>query len=348
MYLVNRHRLVTFLLFIVLSGAHAAEQSLDLEQEVPAAPAVSSVSSTINKFSFMGRVDLTTESTNPDRPKAREHHLDNNHFLFFIKAKASPKVSFMGELVKQSFYFVDYLVRPDLTVEFGKIIVPFGDTRHFHHFYGGVQGYGAKGVMFANIWAESGANLKWQLAQSELETYWVDSIQDDSLTADPGLQSTVEPRTIQAGGFRWKTEVISALSGVLSGYRGEYQPGKAVEIAGLDLFADYGFWGLKHFRWSYGVANAWMRKSPVSGDFIKRGDYLELATNLIGSGEARVRYGTYIDNDKVRSKNDVQSLNIGYSLPVDVLRVLAEYQWNYEAVNEIDNDLLRVMVSLDF
>lgn len=86
----------------------------------------------------------------------------------------------------------------------------------------------------------------------------------------------------------------------------------------------------------------------MSGDFIKRGDYLELATNLIGSGEARVRYGTYIDNDKVRSKNDIQSLNVGYSLPVDVLRVLAEYQWNYEAVNEIDNDLFRLMVSLDF
>ncbi len=254
----------------------------------------------------------------------------------------------MGEIVKQSFYFVDYLARPDLSVEFGKIIVPFGDTRRFHHFYGGVQGYGAKGVMFTNLWAESGANLKWKLAESEVETYWVDSIQDDSTTADPGLQSTVEPRTIQAGGFRWTAGVVSGVTGILSGYRGEYQPGKAVEIAGLDLFSEYGVWGMKHLRWSYGVANAWMRKSSVSGDFVKRGDYLELATNSFGSGEARVRYGTYIDNDKVRTKNDIQSLNVGYSLPVDVLRVLTEYQWNYESVNEIDNDLFRIMVSLDF
>lgn len=337
-----------FLFLIVFSVAQADEQALDLEQESQPAPVINSVTSAMNKFSFMGRVDLTTETSNPDRPKARENHLDNNHFLIFLKAKASPKVNFMGEIVKQSFYFVDYMARPDLSVEFGKIIVPFGDTRHFHHFYGGVQGYGAKGVMFANIWAESGANLKWKLDQSEFDTYWVDSIQDDSTTTDPSLQSTVEPRTIQAGGFRWTTGVVNGVTGILSGYRGEYQPGKAVEIAGLDLFSNYGAWGLKNLRWSYGVANAWVRKSTVSGDFIKRGDYLELATNLIGSGEARVRYGTYIDNDKVRSKNDIQSLNVGYSLPVDVLRVLAEYQWNYEAVNEIDNDLFRLMVSLDF
>jgi hypothetical protein len=296
----------------------------------------------------MGRIDLTTETNSPDRKSDRQHTLDNNHFLVFLKAKASEKTSFMGEIVKQSFFYVDFAARPSVHIEFGKIVVPFGDTRRFHHFYGGVQGYKANGVMFPNMWAESGANLRWEVGAGELETYWVDSIQDDSTTLDPSLQSAVEPRTIQAGGLRWSTPVFSKTHLILSAYRGEYQPGKAVEIGGFDLYSDYGAFGFSKLRWAFGFANAWLRKAPVSGDFEKRGDFLEIATSALGPGESRFRYGTYIDNRNQKTQNDTHSFNVGYSFPVDALRILAEYQWNFEALNEKNNDVARAMVSVDF
>ena len=254
----------------------------------------------------------------------------------------------MGEIVAQSFFYVDYAARPWAHIEFGKIIVPFGDTRRFHHFYGGVQGYKATGVMFPNLWAESGANIRWSVGPTELETYWVDSIQDDSTTADPSLQSSVEPRTLQAGGFRWSAEALEKVHVIFSGYRGEYQPGKAVEIGGLDAYSDYGAFGFSKFRWAAGIANAWIHQGVLTGDFQKRGDYLELATSALGPGESRFRFGTYIDNDKEKSQKDVHSFNLAYSLPVDALRVLAEYQWNFEAKDEKNNDVFRIMVSVDF
>lgn len=335
---------------MVITGSLAAlsaEESLNLD-EVKPAPVARTLAPAASKFMLMGRVDLTSETSGPDSASERTSTLDNNHFLIFLKIKASEKTSFMGEIASKSFFIVNYEVSPFLSFEFGKIIVPFGDTRRFHHFYGGVQGYKAEGVMFPNLWAESGLNLKWKLSQSEIETYTVDSIQSTSTTSDPSLKSADEPRTLQAVGARWTFPLGSSVHGIASVYRGEYQAGRAIELLGLDVYSDYGSFGLTHFRWAAGLANALLRSAPVSGDFQKRGDYLEVATNLWGSGETRFRYGTYIDNDKKVTQKDTHSFNLGYQLPVDALRVLTEYQWNFEAVNEKPNDIFRVMVSLDF
>jgi len=336
--------------FLFNNNVQASEESLNLDDvKTPPPESSSGASSSGNKFALMGRVDLTSETSSPSGGNEKNHNLENNHFFIFLKVKASEQTSFLGEIANKSFFAIHYApVGLPLEVEFGKIIVPFGDTRHFHHFYGGLQGYKATGVMLPNLWAESGANLKWTLGQNQLETYWVDSIRDDSTSQDPSLQSSAEPRNIQAIGSRWSMDLGSKIHSLISIYRGEYQSGKAVELAGLDLYSDYGAWDLNHWRWSLGIANAWLRKAPLSGDFQKRGDYLELSTNYIGSGEARFRYGTYIDNDKKVSQKDTHSFNLGYLLPVDALRVLTEYQWNYEAVNEVSNDLFRIMVSLDF
>ncbi|MGZ5280142.1 MAG: hypothetical protein ACXWC9_09380, partial [Pseudobdellovibrionaceae bacterium] len=101
-------------------------------------------------------------------------------------------------------------------------------------------------------------------------------------------------------------------------------------------------------RWAFGIANAWIHAAPISGDFQKRGDFLELAGRIESEHELRLRYGTYIDNDKLESARDLHSFSLGYSLPVDVSKLLVEYQWNFEAMNEINNDLFRAMLSLDF
>lgn len=342
---------LNFYIFLILSLSsiqlQAGEESFDLNDVKPTPPPQHAMHGS-SKFSLMGRVDLTSETGSPESASDRTHTLDNNHFLIFLKVKASAKTSFMGEIATQSFFAVTYMPTPSLDIEFGKIIVPFGDTRRFHHFYGGVQGYKANGVMLPNLWAESGFNLKWKSGETEVDTYIVDSIQDGSKTNDPSLQAADEPRTLQAGGARASFSLTEKVHGIASVYRGEYQPGNAVEMIGIDAYSDYGVLGLTNWRWVAGYAQAFLRKAPVSGDFQKRGDYLELVTNLLGSGETRFRYGTYIDNDKVQSQKDTHSFNLGYLASVDALRILTEYQWNFEAINEKPNDIFRIMVSLDF
>jgi hypothetical protein len=206
----------------------------------------------------------------------------------------------MGELIEQSFYEVGYQVSEPLKIRFGKIIVPFGDTRRFHHFYGGIQGYGGQGVMLPNVWAENGLDLEWDLGHWLVDTYWVS--------------------------------------------------GWPLLLYGADFFTEYGLgnWALtRHLRFAAGRAVAEVHRG-MQGGFEKAGDYFELATNVLQVGEIRTRYGTYIHDDRQESQSDVHNFNVGYAMPIDVLRLLVEYQWNYEAVEEIDNDVFRVMVSLDF
>lgn len=319
--------------------AFAQEESFSLDevQEVVAPKPAHATS----KFSIMGRVDLTFDKTIDDRSDMR-----NNHFLLFLKANASKKVSFLGEFVNQSFYHVDYEANPNFAFSFGKIMVPFGDPRRYHSYYGGVQGYGINGVMFPNIWAEPGVNFKLKLGSSKFDAYMVNGINASSKTTDIDLQSSTTER--QAVGLRWSQVLVSRLNTVVSAYYSDYWPGQPLYLGGFDVYSDYGYGGLDHLRFSYGVAKAWVQDSPTGRDFYKLGDFYEFATNVFNPMEWRLRYGSYDDDDRTDTVDDTQSLNLAASFPLDVLKILIEYQWNFEEVNETDNDLARAMVSLDF
>lgn len=344
------HFILSVLIINFSIFAWAAEESLDLEKENLPAPTVSAPA---QKFSIMGRVDLSLEYGNPSTTdNLNTRNLKNNHILFFLKVKASEKVSVMGEFVNSSFVSLDYATQL-ATVQFGKIIVPFGDTRHFHHFYGGIQGYGSTGAMLKNIWAEPGMNINWHSSVAEIDTYVVNSnsINATSATTDPGLQNTSAAANSQALGLRTQFSLGKNVSGILSGYYGDYWPGKNILLAGADIYSNYRAWDFGFFsylRWSMGTATAAFKDTPVSGDLTKQGDYIEIATNYLPYGEFRIRYGTYIDNTKLTSNKDTHNLNVGYIFNVDAVKVLVENQWNYEAVNEYNNDVFRIMASVDF
>lgn len=343
-------RILLFLAVFFPLSNWAAEESLDLENEAPknASPHHGAENST-PKFGILGRVDLTMESTPAKESNGTgKSSLENKHFLLFLKTKASDRTHFMGEFVRQSFFQVDFKATKSLNISFGKIIVPFGDTRYFHHFYGGIQGYGADGTMFPNIWAEPGANLSWGLGESTIDTYFVNSI--GSLTndnAEPNFQTSTTGK--QALGFRVTTPNSNKFTTILSGYESRYAGTKPIHLLGGDIYMDYGAFGLgffKQIRFSMGIANAWISSEPKS--YEKRGDYLQIATNVLSPAELRLRYGTYIDDTRTQTAKDVHNFNLGVTYPVDVLKILAEYQWNYEAISEEDNDVARLMVSVDF
>jgi hypothetical protein len=335
--------LVSLVFVFGLGQAFAGEESLDLDTVAAPTPAPSAAHG--SKFSIMGRIDLTYEKEIEGRSS-----LKNNHMLVFVKVKASDKVSVMGEVTDPSaaFMYVDYAYSKLLNINFGRILVPFGDSRYFHKYYGGLQGYGANGVMFPNIWAESGVNFAWNFGALKLDTYWVNAVGGPTrttlTTADINLQST-STRT-QALGARATISPIDKTTLILSAYGAEYWPSRPVYLGGVDFSTDYGLLG--PVRFSAGLANAWIEGSPTGENFQKTGDYYQIATNIINPMEMRVRYGTYDNDDRRETQEDTQSLNVGVTFPVDVMKILIEHQWNYEEVNETDNDLGRVMVSLDF
>jgi hypothetical protein len=338
---------VTLLLCGFSTNVQGAEEALDLSKETEVkAPAAKPVPP-FGGLRLMGRVDLTGEY----RPNAASTNdgLKNYHFLLFLKVPASEKVSFMGEFVNRAFYEVTYKASPLVKFHFGKIVVPFGDTTYYHHFYGGVQGYGAQGVMFPNVWAESGANAEWNMGSLIIDTYAVNGIEGSSTTNEPDFQADPTGQR-QAGGLRATYTGIAKIKAIVSGYYTDWAPSKSLLLAGGDLVTDYGLIDaavLRNLRLSAGRAVGFVQGSS-SGNFQRAGDYLQLATNAMGFAEARARYGTYVHNSNNKTSSDTHSMNVGLTIPVDVMKLLVEYQWNFEAVSEINNDLARVMLSLDF
>jgi len=348
---IQKFILCISLSFIPTLFAQAQEESLDLDAIAEVAPKPPPAASGPGKFMLMGRVDLTSETQGVN--ENAEHNLKNNHFLVFLKIKASPKTSFMGQIISEDtnnvFYFVEYQASKLVSAQFGKILIPFGDTRRFHYIYGGVV---AAGVMLPNIWSATGFNLSWHLPVGTLDSYIVSSAEDGSVVNAPKVNQPVITKR-QAGGLRYTLATDKKITMIFSGYQGSYRAGRGLDLNmfGVDIYSDYGAINLpvlKSMRFAAGFAQATFADRPNEGDIRQTGDYLELTARGVGPGETRVRYGTFIANDKVESVRDTNSLAVGYTMPVDVMRVLVEYQWNFEAVNEQDNDLLRVMASLDF
>src|SRR4051794_20109076 len=115
MKLGPRFNLVTLLLLLMVQPqvqANAAEEAVNLDtiEAHPPAPAPAHPGNLENMGSsarIMGRVDLSAEYV-PGAADLGNHGLTYNHFLMFLKVDASPKVSFMGEMLKQSFYHLTY------------------------------------------------------------------------------------------------------------------------------------------------------------------------------------------------------------------------------------------------
>ncbi len=211
------------------------------------------------------------------------------------------------------------------------------------------MGYGAAGVMFPIIWAEYGVNSEWRLGPVTLDAYTVNAIGSANAATNPSFTSTSDKKR-QALGFRLSGNPVAKTRVMLSGYSTYWSPGNPLFLGGIDASTDYGLVdipGLKQIRLAAGAAAGFVRNG-IPDSYRTYGDYLQLSTNAVPFAELRARYGTYIDNSRVVSAANSQALSLGAYIPVDVMNLLAEYQFNYEEVNETKNDLVRFMLALDF
>ncbi len=337
-----------FVSFLFLSSVALAEEEefqLDEVQENKSShhPMIDS-----SQFRLMGRLDLTSEIYPFTEKNADQNHeFETFHYFIFLKMKASKKTSFFGEIISQRFYYVVYSPSATTSITFGKILVPFGNNEHFHHFYGGVRTLGGKGVLFPDVWAENGLNVGWSFTNNKIDVYTVNgatAVDSTTQKLDLNESSTKES---QAVGFRLTNTSISKFEILGSYYFTEWQMGQSLNIVGGDLKSDYGFLGMHQLRFGMGSAFAFVDGHP-DGSYRKSGDYIYIATNLLNPVELKLRYGTYIDDNEVETEKDTQGLVVSLSTAIDVIRVSAQYEFNYEAINEVENDLFRIMAALDF
>lgn len=356
---MNRRKLVlwslgSLLLVVGRIPSVRAEEALDLDAvtappvtSAPPVPSAHSGSAESSPPHLLGRVDLTYDM----QEGSSSSQFRNFHYLVFLKAQASRRTKFFGQLLGSGdvqFFDVSYQATDWLTAHVGRVLVPFGDTSRFHHFYGGEQGNGVGGILFPNLWSKPGLNFEWMLGRWTLDTYLVNGMPTDSTGTEPDFASS-SGGTSLASGLRL-SRAFGKVRGVASVYYQEWVPGRPLLIVGGDIVTDYRLIDApvaRSLRLNAGRAIGYILEGST-GDFRRSGDFIELSTNALGFGEPRLRYGTYVKDSRAVSADDVHNWCIAYAFHLDALRILIEHQWNMESVNERANDLNRLMVSMDF
>ncbi|MFQ5572258.1 MAG: hypothetical protein ACE5G0_21490, partial [Rhodothermales bacterium] len=136
---------ITFLVGGFLAGQALAQETDttevlgfdDIEEEAPPA---AGIASWIDMIHISGRFDLNLEVESPAKEgDVRESRFRNYHKFLFLKVTPNDRLTLEAEVLDLSYYEVKYQLPNGLSVNFGKIWVPFGATP-FHHHYGGRQG----------------------------------------------------------------------------------------------------------------------------------------------------------------------------------------------------------------
>jgi len=340
----------------VTPASNAGEQDLNLEdlpEQTPTKPTLS-VGDSHAGAAVMGRFDVVYELRNPGLPyPTSQNVLTSYHNFVFVKAHAG-NVSFLGEATRLLFYEGTVKLQPWLSVTAGKIQVPFG-APGFHRYYGGVQGDPLTGIFLPVIWAEYGAAVEAQAYhQGELG---VDATVYAVRGFGAGTDRLPATNSPASGNDRLALGGRIALShgkfhGWISGYLRDRWGGEGIlSLYGFDFASDWGAIPLpvlKDFRVLAGLARTDF--TLLTGSALYRyGDYLQVEWRSPVSAVIRGRYGTYIHDSRVASQRDLHNWNLSVLMPLPYgLSALAEYQWNMEEVNEVDNDVFRLQLAIDF
>ena len=334
----------------------------DIEDEPP--PVESSNGGVLDIIHFSGRFDLNFEVVNPaESGSQRDSRFRNYHKFLFLKVTPTDRLTLDAEVLDLSYYEMTYALTGRLNVRAGKIWVPFGSTP-FHHYYGGRQGDPFDGLLLPNVWSEFGASVggllaarKWFALEGEVysirgfETELGNVLDFTNGGADDVY--AVGGRTRVASGVRYpsgdRCSTISSVRIEKARYCcGRRRPPRLWSDRSAFHFAIYDFEGLLRgpkFR------DELLVREQDNADhwYYRYGDYAEVSYRGIGFVTPRVRYGTVIDFDDQVTNAD--SHNWEAALIARFQRhvmALAQYQFNLEEVNEIDNDLFRFSLIFEF
>jgi hypothetical protein len=336
----------------------------DIAEETPA-PATASKGGWLDMVHISGRFDVNFELLNPLENEAlQQQSIRNYHKFLFLKVTPTDRITLDAEVLDLSYYEIAYALNSRFNLRAGKIWVPFGATP-FHHYYGGRQGDPFTGLLLPNVWSEFGGNLHGQL-------FSAGSIaMDGDLYAIRGFQNELG-RVINftnggaddvfAFGGRAHLSLgnkIQAWGSVLYNEFGIEGAEGQVLLWGGDVMLDYGLLDVPFLR-DLRVRAAFARAEVedevlVDPDnnseswYFRYGDYAEVSYRGLRVVTPRVRYGTIIDFDDEVTNNDSHNWEVALITRIQQhLMLLAQYQFNQEEVNEIDNDLFRFTMIFEF
>ncbi|MEZ4871804.1 MAG: hypothetical protein R2827_06060 [Bdellovibrionales bacterium] len=343
-------------LFLALSislslSALAEEESFSLDDVVEEPAAARSATTPAANYKLFGRMDLTSEFTPYDRDRlTTDNQFKTQHMLIFLSVQAQEDLSFQAEIInpESNFYFVNYELGPRTNLQFGRILVPFGETDYYHHLYGGNVNLDGAGIMFPNIWAEKGVNLQLSWGKRTLDTYWVSGINKLDGSQEPILNQSSND-SLQGGGVRWTESMGMSFRYRVSYYYTEWRPNSPLHAAGLDVkYSLPTNWGaLQSIDMMAGVAVVDIQKTNTE-NFQKAGDFFEANFRLPKKHSIRLRYGTYDNDDRVEDEADLKTWSLAWKKRIRALNLMLEHQWNMEQVNESENDILRFMATVNF
>lgn len=345
-------------------GGMDDEEEINLEDIKPEPPApVLSVGNKQVGASVLGRFDLNYEWINPGNkyPVGYSQLVSYHHFVILV-AHAGP-VSFDGEITQLLWYEGKAQVSKDFTIVAGKLLVPFGATG-WHRYYGGVQGNPLVGIFLPVIWSELGAEVDWNGFNIGNFSLSVNSyvVQGFGAAADgtPNTQVSATTTDLFAPGGRINLSYGDKIHLWLSAYGTKWAPtANWLYLVAADFSTEWGLIDvpvLKDLRLRLGAAYMnWdtpQLQPPQQnlGRLWRYGDYAELDWRTpLQPAYVRLRYGTYIHNARVNQSLDLHNWNLAVVLPLPYgLYTFIEYQWNMEEINEVNNDVLRIGLALDF
>ena len=333
-----------------------------LDEPLPeAAPGLSGWLSMVH---LSGRFDINYEIENPANSRSGQtQRLRNYHKFLFLKVTPTDRITLDAEVLDLTYYEIAYELTSRFSLRAGRIWVPFGATP-FHHYYGGVQGDPFNGLFLPNVWSEFGVSASGTLLNSGLFTLEGDLYSIRGFDSDLGnvISFTAGGSDdIFAAGARTRLGIgtkISLWGSVLYNQFGPDNEGQLL-LWGGDLLLDYGLLDLpflRDLRLRAAFARAEVQDellvdpdNNADSWYFRYGDYAEISYRGLRFVIPRVRYGTIIDFDDIVSPSDSHNWEVALMTRLQQhMLLLAQYQFNQEEVNEIDNDLFRFGIIFEF
>lgn len=306
------------------------------------------------RVKIMGRFDINFEVVNPTKRGHTKYDFQNYHHFLMIAVEPVKGLSFFGEIIDQKFYHIKWQFHPKISITGGKIIVPFG-TDEYHHWYGGVEGDPAKGLLLPAVWAEYGANMHFDILKGRfalsLDLYAVQGIGGSGFDKTLALNTGSSADNV-ALGTRLTFRFLRYGALYASFYWSQYYKYKDIYMYAIDVDLGYNLVPvpfLRDVRVKFGGARVDIQ-NPVLGHYYKWADYIQVDFGSFRKYiTLRVRYGTYIDNNKVLSEKNQHNFSVSVIIPVmRYLRFMVQWNLAFEEVNEINNDYIRVQAVLEF
>jgi hypothetical protein len=297
-----------------------------------------------------------------------------HHFLFLSRQGNDMPVGFNAELLGLYFYELTTRLSPTgsrlrVSAHAGKIMVPFGPDPLFHKNYGGLSGADQRTLPV--VWSSFGAgarmNAAWQRLSVSDEVYLVQGFDLPSRDQVLNLQRDL----VAYDGARIGAGNRLALSmGVVtlwySFYLNPMRFGRRLILQAVDLTVWRPDWFiLNHFAVGVGAVRAHISNDESygqpdavagAGAYFHFADYVWLRAYLRDWIYLQARSGLatfdnhtgYFYDANRATASDGSHHNLALVAEHAGAQVSLAYFWNFEKVDEVANDLLRLTVSYAF